>query len=760
MPITDSNERQVTSAARCFRGFKYRELRKWIAQLPDVAEDKVVRDNLIRTACYLKVHAELYNCHKYCKYMFKNYLLASQQDKYQKDIIFLSDLVYSREDEEVILKERSKVDWYSTIDSDRTDKQDILVCLSGFPRWELQIGKDKESKMGLAMLPPPKAQNIARVRDLIDSFLDKIELPDHITIPNEEEIVNASTQKYLARGDIMEDRDYHAMGHGDFLYQSFMTGPLTLREVWLPSPEYKRSSKFWHLVITQIIKDLPYNAFAKSEFQIWQQVGERLCKHKTLDLKGFGLQFPKEYCYEALDAISKRYPYLKEEADRACAYIGNINVIEGNNYHKTTRGTGLGYFENLKCLVMFAIYQNYYLVSSFADDSLISSDHYDAAVGAISELELVLNKEKSGIEREDHAHFVGADLNIDEINLLDRDSSEVSAIFNCRFHWERKALCSNLEAWQQATVAYHCYRIYGREFNKYEVFTHVSEGGYLSIVPRKGGESREKYACMYNPPNDQGTWKPPEVLADLIAIKAIDRSKINRIRKERYRKNIHIDMDAYYALKPPIDLGPEKIYDDGREPYPDWAERALISLDLTGGASVGLLSRDEVMYAMREYSYAQDPLAVLSRGMRRLEVTPIPTHRCAEDYEAAYKKLNATHVGHRLAFLERERVLPVIEGTSAPDLPRETEGWGEIPTLDSYRFSALPVIEEEEAFPEELALTNVESVIPLIDDSAHVEYNVESDTEAPEFSEAYDEYSVCDLDIDVDPEEMSLSELL
>jgi hypothetical protein len=611
-------------------------------------DDENVRINLFRTAAYLKVHAAITGTYAMCKFLFKNYLHLENQEKYEADCENIGvSIGYIETDEEDVGLRLKDVDWYNQIPKEFEYKIDLLPCLSGFPKWELPKKDDKE----FCLMDPPPGEVINDFQECFEKFFKKIRKPKYINYPHEEELVQPTRNKVYSEFEICEDRDDPPHRHGHFLKQDFMTGPLSRREVWLPSPEYKRSSKFWHLICEQLVKSINYTAHGKTSEEVFHMIRQRLDGDptRTIDIKKFGLQFPREYCEIALRTICDWYPALNDEMERAISLLNSIEVDYDNHFIKPTRGTGLGYYELLKALCMYAIYDGLTMRASFADDSLIKEDDFKEAISRLEHYKILVNEKKTGKRYRNAVYFIGAMCDHEEINQLNNENSDVAAIFNCRLHWQRKMLCSNLSVGEQLTVAYHCERIFGHEFYAGEYRAHLHDGGYSHMAPEIHSGSRGAYACIGSFEHiERSSWRDTRLVEHIDNQRIDEAKKVQAIRKSRWKENICLNSYAYRMAHPlRRDARPEERINRLAK-YPEWAETALLEFELTSGASIGDLDPTQVDVALSEYGMSHNPIATYIGGGYDEEMQyAIPDVCPVETHEHYTNALNARHIGLR-----------------------------------------------------------------------------------------------------------------
>jgi len=576
----------------------------------------------------------------------KNIYTPEKQEEYIDQVeewIHYCDLDYDDEQKASDLK--STIPWLDTLQG-VIDSIDKLPSPNALIPWEIKHNNiDKESKMYLCDLPLPSERQIVSFRANLKRFFNKIKLPSIIEIPHEEELFNPDEKKIFSNGNIMMDCEDPLYSHGRFLYQDFMTAVASPREVWLPSKEYKIKSKFWHLVTKEILKGIPYCALDLSEDAISELVLKRKTGPvRTLDIKGFGLQFPREYIKEIISLLCELYPQLKFMEESTLGILDSIEVEVGNNIIKPNRGVGLGYFTNLMVLAVYTMLQDFDIIASFADDTLIDYDDYNEARSNIEWYGLPINEKKSGKTWVYHTYFVGNLITEVDTHLLLHHSSELNSIFNQRYYWERKHIISNLPTEWQVIAAYHTERLIGYEFYRGESLTNLNDGGSLSCIPEEHGCSRSKYACDTYPITRKLLWKL-EAFPGSLPLET--RKDLHTSRKTRWLSKIrkeHSDLDVEVVI-------PESPYPRMRTYlYPDWAERTQINQNVTSGNTVYDLSDREVSQALVGYSASENPISSFMK--QEIWYNYYPTTISDEDKERFIRALSCEPLQKNLGLLE------------------------------------------------------------------------------------------------------------
>jgi len=332
--------------------------------------------------------------------------------------------------------------------------------------------------------------------------------------------------------------------------------------------------------------------------------------------------------------------------DRTLGILSEIEVEFGNTVIEPKRGVGLGYFSNIMCLCTWCMIQDYDVVASFADDTLVNENHYEQCVRKLEFYKMPVNLEKSGRKWHYLVYFVGACLTEVDIHYLLSENAVLGAILNQRYHWERKAIVSQLPPDNQVVAAYCLERIFGREFFKGEAMSNIDDGGYLSCIPRESGCTRGKYACDVSPHIIKSQWRYDFLPSDVVFKTRKDIHTQRRYRWLSKKRMEHSDLE-------PVILHRED--DQSRYPcdienyYPEWAEKAYLGLNLTSGSTIGDLSRYEVELALTKYSNSPNPISSFLR--KEIRYNEYPTSVSDEDKEAFLKATSCQRIPRASAFL-------------------------------------------------------------------------------------------------------------
>jgi len=358
--------------------------------------------------------------------------------------------------------------------------------INAFPVFDLK----KESKMWLTSLASPNEDQVKKVKDLVKNLVREFG-PKSISIPAREAVLSLGPNLY-SDGHVSKP-DYEKPEHtwtSSWDYQRFKTDPRTEREVWLPPKGYKMCSSWWHFFAEPIMERIPWVVGNDTLTELRKDLHKRFTPCRKIDLKGFGLQFPREYLICTMEVLNELYPCeeTQEYMRSTKAIFGKLSIKMDDGYFVTpNRGVGLGYFSNLMTLVVAAILQSCNIVKMFNDDILCPEETFEKALEELKSLSFVINEEKTGKKWYKVPFFAGASLAPKGTLRYYEAQGEVAAIFQRRFHYQRKSILSSIILPSRWKAAYHYERIFGSEYSPGESFLHPEMWGVNPLAPRTSG---------------------------------------------------------------------------------------------------------------------------------------------------------------------------------------------------------------------------------------------------------------------------------
>jgi hypothetical protein len=488
--------------------------------------------------------------------------------------------------------------------------------LNSFPMWR----EEKKSKMYLTEIDPPNEGQVNDFRDDARRFLTRWG-PSNLVVPDAMAEVKTGSSFYYDNGTKLRDSEKpHYSYHGPFKYQRFMTGPLVEREVWLPSKAYKMNSSWWHMLTAPILEMVPHVVCNDARDTAALSVARRFKPCKTIDLRGCGLQYPREYIQTLMEVIFEMYPdtEIQGHLDIAKQLFSTMSIeVDNNKFVQPKRGVGLGYFNNLMTLCTAIMLDGTYIIKMFSDDILIDENDYDVGIEKLNRYSMIVNEDKSGVQWKSCALFAGVLIFTDpSMCFFSQRQAVLSALFTKRYHWERKSMCSLLEAEVIPYIAYHYERIFGFEFFSGESLNHPDNLGINSLAfPIKGWTSDHPLNRMTGP---KKIFHDIEIPIPFVGRLPTREAKELHMQRKAAWKRRRLDYNHARELIDPIvePKGLRRIQPDiWSKSIPMWAEQAqAVWAHRTTRKWVCGLSDGEINDAIGRDKYAKDPYRSYASG--------------------------------------------------------------------------------------------------------------------------------------------------
>jgi hypothetical protein len=596
--------------------------------------------------------------------------------------------------------------------------------LNAFPTYDW----DKPSKMPLTSLPeiPKDTQDI--FRSTFERFILDIDLPC-LEVPKFNAWVHCAGSKYADGHLIKDDSEKPEITwEGPMIYQSFWTSPISKREVWLPSKSYKMASTYWHLISEQFVEKVPEMVGNEDMESIAKSVLNRMRKCIELDLKGFGIQFPRSLLKIAIETISKIYP--NDENNRIAEYtiklLDDLRVLmpDGSTL-KPSRGKGLGYFETLAALCICAIMKDAdaYLVKMFHDDILVDYNDADKAIASLEFYGLVLKPER------ETWYYTPYFLNCMIVKQVDnkrldkkttylikwhQSNAAINAVCTQRYHFERKGLFLSNVKRDRYKMAFHYVRCFGYEYSPLEVYNHPNEWGLNPDAPElhgwvKGGALRKfrmpkmpdvlksRLASYYFPFSDR------KVKSKFSAVRKKAKKLLNTVKYTWFDEYLHPEGEEAPWLFTNFDKG---FFQTSNTYTPYWYDlRMLLRTGYTTGRALRSLDKKTFLDFLVRFAIYDDPVGVgKSGGLIYNGQVPMKQPSLDEEKMALY---NAVFTAKQLPPLIADKVIPELPEPyeAQVDNTNETLEWVRKSLLDSMNQEDSPegiteddIIQQMEAF--------------------------------------------------------------
>lgn len=579
--------------------------------------------HLLRTACYMKMHvAEQPYTKSFCIFAFKELLTLEGQEEYEQfpeDRATIIDMIYSKrkKDESIISSRIYKAFTSCKQPNGRIMASRDLPSINAFPSFDLK----KESKMYLCDLDTPSHNQVTLMKNNLRTILSRYG-PKVLPIPPIEAATTLGSSFY-SDGHVTR-RDYEKptiTWTSSWDYQKFKTDPRTEREVWLPPKGYKILSSWWHFFTEPLMRRIPYIMHPGTLEEVTKDVMKKFVPSTKLDLKGFGLQFPREYVIACMDVLLEFYPSPEIEDYRrsSIAVFEKLSIkMEDDTFITPKRGVGLGYFANLMTLCVAATLYDCNIVKMFSDDILCPIPFYEKARGKLIDAGFIINEKKSGKEWYSAPFFGGVTMTKAGYALYYTAQGVKAAIFTKRWHYQRKAIMLASSFKYRWKANYHYERIFGYEVSKCEAFKHTDMLGLDPTAPRPCGWVKGGLLRKYKSPriDDENMrrfmsisfpWKSEGKDTDFL---------IKRRSAKKVRNIVHyVDFEDY--MNPPIRELPFKRsgFNLNRYTLPAWADlQTLVNQGYTCGRTTFGRNPNRVASRMLDYLLADNPIFSATHG--------------------------------------------------------------------------------------------------------------------------------------------------
>jgi hypothetical protein len=701
--LEQSHDAHIREGGKLLRGFSYRELFKWKRTLKEELLCSKCEKHLLKIASYLKFHvAEFPYTRNLCMRIMHHNLDLKGQEEYEQYPEVRAHIFDFKQAKKPIPEEWAKNPLYLCELScvDKLTNQKMVTrefpSINAFPDFEL----NKESKMWLCALDAPTPEQIEEVKGYLRTVIREFG-PNHLDVPAPETVLalgpNLYSDGHYARHDFEKPT---STWMDSWTYQRFKTDPRTEREVWLPPKGYKILSSWWHFLTEPVVRRVPWLVGNDQLTDVRKDVHKRFRPSVKIDLKGFGLQFPREYIMAAMDVLNEIYPSEETEdyiRSTKLSFSKLSIMMEDKTFITPNRGVGLGYFSNIMTLVVGSILQDMDIVKMFNDDILCPIENYEKATARLESLSFVINEKKTGGKWYKAPYFAGVAMAPKGSLRFYEAQGSKAALFTKRYHHERKNIfLMNVynKSWK---MAYHYERIFGHEVEKLECFRHPTDlglnphgvkrvgwvkGGYLRKLrsPIHEDEERRRVWSITYP------WKNPT-----------DKKSFNRQRRvKRYKDDVwYTEYDEY--------LNPEITELDNRSGRPDfflgnyqlprWADLQLLiaRAETVGRTTLGVHPKRAAHY-MLQYLHSRNPIHSWITGGYEIESPFYRLPGLDPFNQIIYERLR----------IARRSTYPSInkrEGKGAITVFKEGDG---INFLRQHLKKEEPIFEEDEANEEDI----------------------------------------------------------
>jgi len=619
------NMLQLAQVQKWVRGFQRRNWYSLKNHMLTNNFDKEFINAIYTSWIRFKVMSAIRPMHKqFFVWIFKNYLLPEQQQRFEyiRDICIEEDSSFRHEFERQMNADYSDK---RIIEYFINEDMDYWIPISLFPLVEIN-GKER---MFYAFKPyEVKQDDLKWLRERIITYIYDLQISE-LFVPPADVLFKVGNQLYNDEGVCRKDYERPQTSFdSSFKYQRFLAQPLKPREVWLPGKAIKNNNVFWMNICRQIIKNDPTYPSADIE-ELHNRVREHLADVLRFDISGFGFQFLREYLDIGISCIQELYPCsdIDEQADITRSIFDRIKVqLEDGSFVYPTRGIGLGYYEDLKTLVMLAILHDYNPVSVYGDQGLISQNNLDGII-KLGEMNFELKFEKievCGTRKVVQVKWAGVRMKPDSYKKPKQFLDPLMGAFFSRHHWERKlgllGVCREYPKHYrklERKIAFMYELIFGYEFQRGDTFNNFKNCGVLDSVPIQDGYGKlyrvESKLAPYSANLFDITYQTPFRISSQKAYPNRVSKDFQIERKKIYRSTEYMDNVCYLYLNPRISYNKkDKVFP---RVLPEWADFLYLANHgkTSGSLTYGLESEDIMLAPIRQV-FSQNPIRARAEG--------------------------------------------------------------------------------------------------------------------------------------------------
>jgi len=200
--------------------------------------------------------------------------------------------------------------------------------------------------------------------------------------------------------------------------------------------------------------------------ELRKKVMSRFTSCKKIDLKGEGLQFPKEYVVAVIQAMTDVYGLDESGPAIIKQILEDIRIEKDGEEISVKRGKGLGYFTNCVVLCIAATLDEFNVVQMFSDDILVDEKHFLKACDKLRYFAFILNDKKTGKKWEINPYFAGVTMTKQGSIGYWSKQSPMAAAMTSRFHHTRKGLLNEIVIPNREKVLFRYESIFGHEYRR------------------------------------------------------------------------------------------------------------------------------------------------------------------------------------------------------------------------------------------------------------------------------------------------------
>jgi hypothetical protein len=662
LPLSPLNREYIALKSKIFvkeeGNFKFKELKvlRKRLELSRASKDLIKRVSLVW--CKLKLIVNIKKWMRRYASFFFNYIAFDLDNQ----IIYKEYLEYLGTSKRFNIPER----WRKPINWDLFKGKDLTpeVRLLLFHLWNTEsefwiplscgvtFDYEPESKLYLCKEPfeVPDDRKIHQLKKRVYEYIKGLGIKE-LVLPPLLALDKASMAKYNDSGVVKRDYEKPDNYDSGFLYQKFLTKPLTPREVWLPGKATKIVNAYWMSVTGQILAADP--KYPSSDvWKTYNSLKDHLKSVSVFDLPGFGLQFPRQYVIIVSRIINDMFPsdHMQDLTDCLEQTMLSTTLTKDGVTFTPPRGTGLGYFEGLKTIAVRAILYNYDrdLLSLYGDQALFKDSTAQQAAETLVSYGFISKRSKVNYFQR-KVDWAGYQFTASNFTKSRSYWTDLVGAFFQQEHWERKSALLSLSTTEG--VDYESYErilgflyemYYGYEFEKAEALSHFDDCGILtSVHPRQGLTKKNVVSRLHSP----GIRFEDDVLKESLDVTKVVASTAKQFQKYRlkeYMSSKEIPKYMFDYVNPRLQFNknkPKEEFQGGS--FPRWMdEKSLVLYGSHSGTITAGLSSDMVVKAALTNYLARDPYRSCAEGGYSI-LTPYRTIRGASEEVLAMAKLLA-----------------------------------------------------------------------------------------------------------------------
>jgi len=589
--------------------------------IPDNPDLRDLRWFVIMTWSQLKIIADSFHeMHKYCVLFFKRCLLPDGLDYYEDIMDKTMILVYTR-----LYSTRSQDSTYSSLEEIKDDPffqvmeaipVELWIPTSCAPVWDIE----SSNKMRLAFEDGPPDHIVEEFKSLFKVFMKKY-APKRIFVPPTGVDYKVGTRKYNDGGVVKDDSERPEFSYSSaFLYQEFITRPNQKREVWLPGKAIKCNNS-WITMFTQgISRCVKYSALDVEVMDIYESIKDKIRGGKIyFDISGYGFQYPREYLKVMVQVYNEFYidDTLREHSEIFYKILENVNIqMPDGTFKYPQRGIGLGYYENLKTLGVWAIIDKFNPITAYGDQAILPFTRENLFF--INELKkfrfIFLKEEKKRKLVRTVFKWAGSVIRPEGFHTPREVWTDLLGSFSKQYHWERKNAVKGItlpteyeHIWKRFSSVYE--RVHGYEFYAGESLSHPDNMGVNPTAPVQEGYLKDWKVAMLPVPGLDFKNSILQSIPFTGTPKMGEAKTFQILRKKVWRKSIPSNTLFRNFVHPKIQMNKthSPVMSRVARSVPMWADiRMFLFNGATTGKIVSGLSSEGVLAAPYRQRFARD----------------------------------------------------------------------------------------------------------------------------------------------------------